>query len=560
LILNAMCDLHMFLLAVTMLAVYLLYTFLTQRKLVANIGYIQRFIVMGAFSALVLFVVYFQTVYGLLFVPSSVGSSSSVTRFISAKSADLLSFFIPASDNPFLSRYAASINTQIGKVAVVPNVSGTAYVGYTVLALALLGLVFFWKRRDVYFWAVLAFIGAILALGPFISVDGVLTPIPGLWGYLYYVIPLLNSFRAPYRFDYLVALGLAVLAGYGVSGIMEKLSSIRAPNASKTLMKVLVICILCSLVVVEFLPIPYAEYNGQIPQFYQVLANDHSNYSVIEVPLQKSFSVYLYYQSAYNKPLIDGSIPRNPQFPSTLQESVPFINELGFYPPGKAPTDIVNQTFPLMTLAPYILEQYQVKYIIVHKDLFNSPTGYIPYVQLLSSILGQPIYQDSQLVAYRFDPAASNQSGIVQFLKTYNNVSLISFLYGNWFKYGLFGARTRAMSGFGGLNVFSATNQEVQLEFRVDGVGNTYPLQLSVNGQSLGTYMAFKGVYTTYSTSYFPIKSGENQILFYSPNGCAVPITPTAKNIVKPRANLNFCVTADFQWLDPISAHTTIQS
>ncbi len=560
LVLNAMCDLHMFLLATTMLTVYLVYTFLTQRKLIANRGYIQRFIVFVSFSALTLLFVYFQTIYGLLFVPQSVGSSSSVTRFISAKSADLLSFFVPSSANPFLSRYFASINTQIGKVAVVPNESGTAYVGYTVLALGILGLVFFWRRKDLYFWAALAFVGALLALGPYISVDGVLTPIPGLWGYLYYVIPLLNSFRAPYRFDYLVAFGLAILAGYGVTGLMERLSSIKVPNATKTLMKVLVVCILCTLVIVEFLPIPYAEYNAQIPQFYQVLANDHSNYSVIEVPLQKSFSVYLYYQSAYNKPLIDGSIPRNPQYPSTLQESVPFINELGFYSPGNAPTDIINQTFPLMTLAPYILEQYQVKYIIVHKNLFSSPTGYLPYVKLLSSVLGQPMYQDSTIVAYKFDPPASNVSGIVQFLRIYNNISLISFLYGNWFKYGLFGAGTRAMSGFAGLDVFSATNQYVQLEFRVDGVGTTYPLQLSVNGQTVGTYMAFKGVYTTYTTSFFPIKAGENEVLFYSPNGCAVAITPTARNIVRPRANLNFCVTADFQWIDPISAHTTIQS
>jgi hypothetical protein len=358
-----------------------------------------------------------------------------------------------------------------------------------------------------------------------------------------------------------VAFGLAILAGYGVSGIFGKLSSIKVPDASKTVMKVLVICILCTLIIVEFLPIPYAEYNGQIPQFYQVLANDHSNYSVIEVPLQKSFSVYLYYQSIYNKPLIDGSIPRNPQFPSTLQESVPFINQLGFYPPGKAPNDVINQTIPVMTLAPYILEQYQVKYIIVHKDLFNSATGYLPYVQLLTSILGQPMYQDSTIVAFRFVPPASNQtSGIVQFLQKYNNVSLVSFLYGNWFKYGLFGAHTRAMSGFAGLDTFSSTSQSVQLQFSVDGVGSSYPLQLSVNGEPLGTYMAFKGVYTTYSTSFFQIKPGQNQILFFSPNGCAVPIAPTAKNIVRPRANLNFCVTADFKWIAPVAAHTTIQS
>jgi hypothetical protein len=312
-ILNAMCDLHMFLLCGAIFVVFHIYTFLTQRKLMANRAYIQRLIVMSVFTGLLGFVVYFQTVYGLLFVPKTIGASSAATRYFSARSADLVSFFVPSSANPFLSRYVAAINVQIGKTSVLPNEGGTAYIGYSVLALAVLGLIFFWQRRDVYFWGLLAVVGGILAVGPYIRILGVASPIPGIWGYLYYVVPLLNSFRAPYRFDYLVALGLAILAGYGTTGIMTRISKMRLPRFSINMMKVFVICILCTLVIVEFLPIPYAEYYGPIPQFYQVLANDHSNYTVLEVPITNpAQSLYLYYQTAYNHPMIDGSIARNP--------------------------------------------------------------------------------------------------------------------------------------------------------------------------------------------------------------------------------------------------------
>ncbi len=122
-VLNAMCDLHMFLLCGAMFVVYHIYTFLTQRKLMANRGYIQRLIVMSVFTGLVGFVVYFQTVYGLFFVPKTIGAASSATRYFSARSADLVSFFVPSSANPFLSRYVSSINVAIGKA------SGTAQRG-----------------------------------------------------------------------------------------------------------------------------------------------------------------------------------------------------------------------------------------------------------------------------------------------------------------------------------------------------------------------------------------------------------------------------------------------
>ncbi|HYB04384.1 MAG TPA: hypothetical protein VED17_07975, partial [Nitrososphaerales archaeon] len=454
-VLNAMCDLHMFLLCAAMFVVYHIYTILTQRKLMVNRAYIQRLIVMSVFTALVGFVVYFQTVYGLFFVPKTIGAASSATRYFSARSADLVSFFVPSSANPFLSRYVSSINVAIGKTSVLPNEGGTAYIGYTVLTLSILGLIFFWQKRDVYFWGLLALVGAILAVGPYIRILGVASPIPGVWGYLYYVVPLLNSFRAPYRFDYLVALGLAILAGYGTTGLMNRVNGIKLPVTSKALMKVFVLIILCTLITVEFIPIPYAEYYGPIPQFYQVLAHDHSNYTVLEVPIvNPDQSLYLYYQSAYNKPMIDGSIARNPAFPGILYESTPFIDQLGPFSPTASPTDIINQTFPMITLAPYILAQYNVKYIIVHKDLFSNSTDYLPYVQLLTQILGQPIYQDSSLVAFRFTPPDPGM-GVVQFLQTYENISVISFLNGNWLRKGLFGANARALSGFAGLSIFS---------------------------------------------------------------------------------------------------------
>ena len=103
---------------------------------------------------------------------------------------------------------------------------------------------------------------------------------------------------------------------------------------------------------------------------------------------------------------------------------------------------------------------------------------------------------------------------MVQFLQKYQNISVISFLNGNWLRKGLFGANARAISGFGGLNVFSASNQSIQLQFDIEGLGQSYPLQLTVNGQTLGTYEAFMGSYTQYSTPYTPDQRGRKPDTF----------------------------------------------
>ncbi|MGI0090253.1 MAG: hypothetical protein ACREBS_00960 [Nitrososphaerales archaeon] len=561
LILNAMCDLHMLLICTAILIVFVAYYLFAQRRMILNRPFIKRLGIMIVLSGLLGFIVYFQTAYGLLFVPKSIGSTSSIVEFLSAKSADIYSFFLPPSGNPFFRSYTAQYYNLIYPNSALPTSPLDAYLGVSVVTMAIVGIIAYRHKREIYLWLILAVVGFLLALGPYVHVEGVVTPIPALWAYLYYLVPIFNSFRAPYRFDYITALGLAILAGYGISTIMSKIDERRRKRTNGialATLKLLVMFLLCLVLVAEFLTIPYPEFYGPVPNFYQTLANDPSNFTVLEVPTQARWSLYLYYESAYNAPLINGNVPRIPRYPQSFLEATPFINELGHYRPGRASQDIINGTPSAIALAPYILAQYNIRYVILHKDLFRNSTAYISYAQLVSQVAGAPIYQDSTIIAWKFQP--QQNSSMMSYFQYNGNVSLIGLLYGGWYPHGLFGAHTRAIDVFGGVNLFSAGNQYVQFEFKVRGIGGNYPLQLSLDGQMIGTYLAENGAYTVYTTPYVFVPRGESQLLFYSIDGCKIPTTPTAFNVPLQRITSVSCVSAQFSWIDPITATTTVES
>lgn len=86
------------------------------------------------------------------------------------------------------------------------------YVGVTTLGLAVIGLLGTRRTPAVRFWAVVAIVGLVLALGG-------ATPLYKLWAQL----PILKALRAPARHLLEVDLALAMLAGYGAQQLAGRL-------------------------------------------------------------------------------------------------------------------------------------------------------------------------------------------------------------------------------------------------------------------------------------------------------------------------------------------------
>jgi hypothetical protein len=92
----------------------------------------------------------------------------------------------------------------------------TGYAGLLPLLLACVGLVVNRRRRVAWFWAAVAVIAVLLALG-----EG--TPLARLT----YQLPVFNKFRAPARYLYAFAFAVSVLAGLGVGAIQRQTVSTR---------------------------------------------------------------------------------------------------------------------------------------------------------------------------------------------------------------------------------------------------------------------------------------------------------------------------------------------
>ena len=547
--LNAMFDLHFLLLSGILIVAFLIYSVLFQRRSILNKRYAVRFGLMLLVAGVIGLVVYYQTFYGLIFAPSALGSTAAATVSVHLhRSPDLLQFLLPSPQNPILGRFSTPFFTNFLSFLQVQT-----YIGYTVLVLSIAGLYTRRKDRGVLFWAFLAVVAFLISLGPSVIVNGQVTGLQGIWTYLDYLVPFFKSFRTPFRIDYLVAFGLAILAGYGVTAINDRIDRMNVTGANWRagairsdwfwpFVKLFVLALLCTSLAIEFIPAPYPEMNATIPTFYtQVLANDHSNFSVLDVPAYNGNDVYLYYQSAYGAPVVNGHISRTPPESLIFTTSYPFIDQLGTYIRGRRalPPDIVNQTVSVTQIAPYILAQYHIKYIIIHRDLL-SPALYDKAVSVVSSVLGLPYYVDQQLTVFRYIPS-SPTVGLANYPAA-ANVTDVALLTGGWNPYGLPQHHARTLTASGGLDVYMQYAEPMQVRFSARAVNTTQYIQVQVNGQSAGTYELVPGKYQLYSTSFLIFGAGSNLVTFTSLEGChAVSYGGSASS-----SPANVCVSAEF--------------
>lgn len=517
-VLNAMCDLHMLLMVLTITVAFLIYYFLFETKIIFNIPFMSRFILAYVIAAFFTFIIYFQVVYGLVFAHEA--DIASTAPFNSHYSADLLGFFLPPPANPILGHYTAPVYAHL-----LGNPLSIVYVGWTAIAMSIIGIISFRKDRQVLFWLFVVLAGFLISLGPYLVVDGNVTPIPGIWQWFYFLVPLFKSFRTPYRFAYTIMLGVSVLAAYGVTRITTAIQNREKTPLTATILKSGLAMILVALVVIECITIPFPTTSLAIPPGYHIIANDHSNFAVLEVPSNSTLSEYLYYQAAYNKPLVNGHVSRTPQYSLSFLQTTPFINQLGARFPGHAPPDLINQTgITAQVIAPYILSQYNIKYIIVHKNLLTA-AQYSSIYSLVESVTGAPIYNDSLTTIFEYN-ITKTVGGIMQFVDSDPHVSTYSLLYGGWYQYGRFGAGTRSMESTAGLDTWSKAAQVTYLHFTARGVTGNYTMEVLVNGKIIGSYFISSKYYYSPITTTFNLVQGENNIEFYVPSGCSgIPVT-----------------------------------
>ena len=295
-------------------------------------------------------------------------------------SSDLLAFLLPPELHPILGNVVEPLYKNItGGIAEY-----TIFIGYTVIFLVLIAIIKC-KTKEIRFWALSAIIFIILSLGPVLHFNGIITGnIEGvqvaiaLPYALITKIPLLSIARAPVRWDVMIMLSFSVLAGYSLAYIFKRYEGVRFSEKIPSLSLNLFLGVLISsLIIFEFLTIPFPMTNVPIPDIYQSVKDDPGNFAVMEIP-GFVHPDYMYYQTLHEKKLITG-YAHVPDSSLTFIQNNPVIRNLLMFnqDPAKKQVeqrDIINQDNQSLS----VLNHYDIRYIIIHKnDLTGEQNSFI---------------------------------------------------------------------------------------------------------------------------------------------------------------------------------------
>ncbi len=211
-------------------------------------------------------------------------------------SADLYAFVFPNAAQRWSNAFGAHFQNWTGN-----STENAAYVGYVVLMLATLGA---WTNASARPFVVAAVVGAVLALGPRLQVDGHLVGGTLPYGHLERLLPLLSLAGVPVRFAYVTYLGLAVAAGFGLAHLRA-----RAARFGRS-MEIAALLVPLALVLVEYRPRPLITSAYPVPAPMRSWADDPEIFSVFDVwdPYRP-----MWHATIHRKPIVGGYLSRVPE-------------------------------------------------------------------------------------------------------------------------------------------------------------------------------------------------------------------------------------------------------
>ncbi|MDX1521305.1 MAG: hypothetical protein R3264_06735, partial [Anaerolineae bacterium] len=256
--------------------------------------------------------------------------------------------------------------------------ANTLFLGYGILALALIGFLRFRRAGRVWLWSVMVF--TILSLGPLLTIngqnrfdlDGIEATFPLPFALLHY-IPIINANRVPNRFGIPLTLALAVLVGFAAWWLLTKM---RSHSARSSLVSVIAAIILLFILMVDQYSVPLSLTDARIPEVYHQIGAEPDDFTIMQLPLgwRNSYGTLgsertqlQYYQAAHRRPMLGGNTSRNPAFKFDYYRNIPLfqaLTETELYRPVDETTlaQAREQATELMTL-------YNIKYLVIHEPL-----------------------------------------------------------------------------------------------------------------------------------------------------------------------------------------------
>jgi hypothetical protein len=318
-----------------------------------------RFAVMG-----VVFLVLSAPIFFPTLAEATRGYAQQPPFEVLVYSADFTSAITPSELHPI---WGAAIKEQMnhtGPYLPIKNPSERVlFLGFSVLALAVIGL---WRGRrslQVRFWAFAAFTTWVLSLGPLLQYMGKTTftlfevnvPLPYL---LLYRLPLLSIMRTPARLTVLTMLALGVLVAFALAGLLGRGYLDR--QRILTFRSAVWGLVLPAVIVFEFLaaPFPTVPPGWNVP-IYRQIATEPGNYAILELPI-RPFGDYMAYQTVHGKPIVGGYLSRQPPYATLAQTPALHYLEDTVTPDDAAAAQVTGGRGATM------LKQLGIRYVIIH--------------------------------------------------------------------------------------------------------------------------------------------------------------------------------------------------
>jgi hypothetical protein len=303
---------------------------------------------------------------------------------------DLAAYFVPMTYHPVLGSSVQPVYQNF-----IKNRAWMPYLGLVPLLLAVWGALR--KPRRAGPWLAIGLFSFVMALGPFLRVNGVAYENLGLpYALIGDRFPL-NILRSPDRYNLLLPLALAPLAAWGVLDVLARVNARagRKPGAQATDSRprravVAVGLLLGAIILFEYLGVPYPTI-APLPTspFYNRLDRDAEPYAILDVPLDRSATKrYLYYQTRHERPTVQGRVARVPPEAYRLFDQIPLLRTWREWIGLPLPLNI-GESFQQ-------LAAQNVRYIVLHKDLLEP--GIL--AALRDAFTLAPTYEDDQIAVY----------------------------------------------------------------------------------------------------------------------------------------------------------------
>ena len=403
-------------------------------------------------------------------------------------SVDLMSFFLPAPDNPLLL-LLPDLRELSSRVNVTYS-ENIAYLGVVPVALACLAV--YKNHKILTQWLVLGSITMVLSLGPLLKfggkvvetqIDKISSPIVLPYALLAN-LPFFQWSRTPARIHATTHFVLAVLVAYGATMLLEKIK-IKWHRIGIT-------CFLSTLIFVEYLVVfPFPLISTESSKVHSVVNTGPG--AVLPLPVANSTAAEaLFGQTINDRPIIGGRLFRDMPSRNTTQR---FLQNIVVGTKGIT-QDIV--VVPNNKQRKELLRVYDAGWVTYH-----TPDGAVGLQtpNSLESLLGPPISMSDKISLYAVDS------------KPYQNerLDLVYSLGANWHPIEYWNnIPTRWFYGNGELYIYSSSDRETTLRMTLIPELKLHVIAVKVNGGLVMEVAA--GDWLQFQTPSFWLNAGLNII------------------------------------------------